>query len=58
MDILELLDLFFHESLKLYSDLLSNVNIVSMSNIMIMKKVDILHSLSLEISIQFLAPLI
>ena len=51
MDICELLNLFCLDSFKFNSHLLPYMNIVSVGDIMVMKNVDVLDSLSLEISV-------
>ena len=58
MNIPKLLNFFFHQSFKLNSDLLPYLNIVSVSDVVIVKDIDILNSLCLEISVQLLAPFI
>ena len=58
MDILKLLNFLFHESFKFDSDLLSNLNIVSVSDIVIMKNINVLNSLSLEVSVELFTPFV
>lgn len=58
MNIVQLLNLFGLQCFKLYSNLLSNLNIFSVSNVMVMENIDISYSFSFEISVQLFTPFV